>query len=103
MGALQQGGKPLQPHTGIDGWFRQRHALLRGELLKLHEDQVPDLDKAVAILVRAAGRAAGDGWTVIEKNLGTRPAGAGIAHGPKIVRGGDADNPLFRQAGDLAP
>ncbi len=103
MGALQQGGQPLQAHAGIDGWFRQLDALIRAQLLELHEDEIPDLDKTVAVLVRAAGRTTGNGRAMIEKNLGTGPAGASIAHGPEIVRGCDADDALLGQAGNLAP
>ena len=41
--------------------------------------------------------------TVIVENLAAWPAWPGIAHRPEIVRGRDADDPLFGQPGDLAP
>ncbi len=69
----------------------------------LHEDEIPDLDEAVAIGVRAAGRPARNLGTVIVEDLRARAAGAGLAHGPEIVRRPDADDPLLGQAGDLFP
>jgi hypothetical protein len=73
------------------------------ELLELHEDEVPDLDEPVAVLVRAARRAAPDVIAVIVEDLGARAARAGIAHLPEIVGGRDADDPVVGQAGDLLP
>ena len=72
-------------------------------LLELHEDEVPDLDEAVAVLVRAARRAAGDRRAVVVEDLRAGAAGAGRAHHPEVVGGGDADDPLVGQAGDLLP
>ena len=37
------------------------------------------------------------------RNLRARAARAGVAHRPEVVGRGDADDPLFRQPGDLAP
>jgi hypothetical protein len=53
--ALQKRADPLQPHAGVD---RLRGELLAAavlELLELHEDEVPDLDEPVAVLVREPG------------------------------------------------
>ena len=47
--ALEHGGETLEAHAGVDRGARQRDALLLGHLLELHEDQVPDLDEAVAV------------------------------------------------------
>ena len=88
--------------VSIEG-LRQVDALAAGELLELHEDEVPDLDEAVAVLVRAAGRAAGDVVAVVVEDLRARAARAGVAHRPEIVGGGDADDLLVGQAGDLLP
>src|SRR3546814_17136595 len=71
--------------------------------VELHEHQVPDLDEAVAILIRAARRAARDMIAMIVENFRAWSAGAGIAHRPEIVVGGDADDTRFGQAGNLAP
>ncbi|MNF43853.1 hypothetical protein D3C84_249540 [compost metagenome] len=84
---LQHRADPLQTHTGVHARRRQRvqHAV-RGAV-ELHEHVVPDLDVAVAILFRAAGRAAPDVLAVVEENLGARAARAGVTHRPEIVRG----------------
>ena len=49
------------------------------------------------------GGPAGDVVPVIVEDLRARPARAGVAHRPEIVACRDADDPLLRQAGDLAP
>jgi hypothetical protein len=73
------------------------------ELLELHEDEVPDLDEPVAVLFRAAGRAAPDVIAVVVEDLGAGAAGTGGAHHPEIVVGRDADDLFVRQARDLLP
>ena len=50
--ALQDRGEALQPHARVDRGAGQRRAHARRPFLVLHEDEVPDLDEAVAILVR---------------------------------------------------
>ena len=101
--ALQDGGDALEPHAGVDRRLRQGDALAGPDLLELHEDEVPDLDEAVAVLVGRARRAAGDVLAVVVEDLRARTAGAGVAHLPEIVRGRDADDLRLRQAGDLPP
>ncbi len=101
--ALQHGGDALEPHAGVDGRLRQVLAHAARELLVLHEDEIPDLDEAVAVFIGRAGRAAGDVIAVIVENLGAGAARAGLAHGPEIVRGRDADDARFRESRDLAP
>ncbi len=98
MLALKDRADPLEPHAGVDRGFRQVRAAAVLELLELHEDQVPDLDKPVAILIRATGRPAGDFGPVVVENLRAWAAGASRPHHPEIVRGGDADDPFVRQA-----
>ena len=56
--ALQHRGDALEPHAGVDRGLRQVDALAAGQLLVLHEHEVPDLDEAVAVGVGRAGRAA---------------------------------------------
>ena len=101
--ALQHGGDPLQPHAGVDGRLGQGDPFPGGDLLVLHEDQVPDLDEPVAVLVGGAGRSAGNVRPVIVEDLRARTAGTGVPHGPEIVRGADADDPVVGEAGDLLP
>ena len=93
----------LQAHARVDGWLRQRLAGAILELLKLHEDKVPDLNEPVAIIVRTAGRAAGHMVAMVIKYFRTGSARTGIAHRPEIVRCTNADDAAFRQAGNLAP
>jgi hypothetical protein len=101
--ALQDGGEAFQAQAGVDRGPRQRDARAGRTLLVLHEHQVPDLDEPVAILVRRAGRPAANGRAVVVEDLRTGPAGTGIAHAPKIVGGGDADDPVIAEPRHLAP
>ena len=101
--ALQHGRDALQPHAGIDRRARQVDARFPRELLVLHEDEVPHLDEAVAVLVGRARRTAGNALAVIVEDLRAWPARAGVAHLPEIVGAGDADDAALRQPGNLAP
>ena len=75
MHALQHRGDALQPHAGVDRGLGQRMHLAVLVAVELHEDQVPDLDVAVAVGVRACRRSAGDRRPVIVEHLGARAAG----------------------------
>ncbi len=101
--ALQHGRDTLQPRAGVDRGLRQRTALPAFELLELHEHEIPDLDEAVAILLRRARRATPDLVAVIVEDFRTGPAGASVAHLPEIVRARDADDARLRQPCDLLP
>ena len=101
--ALQQRADPFQPHAGVDRLHVQRAHRAVLELLVLHEDQVPDLDKAVAVLIRRTRGAAPDMVAVVKEDLGAGTAGAGRTHLPEVVAGGDADDPVVGQARDLFP
>ena len=101
--ALQHRGDALQPHASVDRRARQVAPRLLVDLLELHEHQIPDLDEAVAVLVRAARRSAGDMLAVIEEDLRAGAAGAGIPHGPEVVGGRDRNDAVVGQAGDLLP
>ena len=101
--ALQYGRDALKPHAGVDRRTRQQHALTGRQLLVLHKDQVPDLDKAVAVRIAAAGRPTGDLRTMIPENLGAWSARADIAHRPEIIGCRDADYAVFGQPGDFRP
>ena len=95
MLALQQGADPFQPHAGIDRLHIQRAHRAIFELLVLHEHNVPDFDKPVAIFLGRARRAAPNVIAVIIKDLGAGATGAGGAHLPEIIAGGDANDPVF--------
>src|SRR5688572_791315 len=43
---LQYRGDSLEPHTRVDRWARQRRQHTFGRAVKLHEDQIPDLDES---------------------------------------------------------
>src|SRR5262245_38585619 len=101
--ALQDGGHALQPHAGVDRRTRQRHALLLRHLLELHEDEIPELEEAIAVLLRTARRPAPDVLAAVDEDLRAGAARAGIAHRPEIIRGRDADDAVVRKAGDLLP
>ena len=101
--ALQQGADPFQPHAGIDRLVRQVLLAAVGEALALHEDEVPDLDEPVSVLLGAAGWSAPDFRAVIVEDLGAGAAWAGRAHRPEIVVTGDADDPFLGQAGVFLP
>ena len=92
-----------RPHAGVDRGARQRRALPRRHLLILHEDEVPEFQEAVAVLVRAAGRTAFERLALVVENLRAGAAGAGVAHAPEIVGTGDADDAAVVKAGDLFP
>src|SRR5690606_36442640 len=108
--ALQHRGDPLQAHAGVHAWRRQRQQGAVGLAVELHEHQVPDLDEAVAVLLRRARGTAGNVRAVVVEDLGARAAGAGIGHLPEVVAGerralvvADPDDALRRQADDVAP
>ena len=101
--ALQHRGHAFDAHAGIDRRPRQVDALAAGKLLVLHEDEVPDFDKAVAVGIRAARRPAGNVVAVVVENLRARTARTGIAHAPEIVAAGNAQDFLLGQARDLFP
>ena len=84
MHALHDRRDALEPHAGVHRGARQRpHAAVRGALV-LHEDQIPDLDVAVAVLVRRARRAAGHLRSMVVEDLAARSAGTGVAHRPEV-------------------
>ena len=101
--ALQHRGDALEPHAGVDRGPRQVDALAALELLVLHEDEIPDLDEAVAVGLGRAGRAAGNVIAVVVEDFRARAAGAGVAHRPEIVAAGDAQDFAVGQTGDLLP
>ena len=101
--ALHQRRYALQPHAGVDRRARQRHALAGRDLLILHEDEIPELEKAVAVLVGAAGRAARERVALVIEDFRAGTAGAKLAHAPEIVGIVDADDARIGKAGDFLP
>ena len=103
VNALHDGGDTLQPHAGINRWLGQRHIGAIILPFKLHEDEVPDFDKTVAIFIGASRGTTEDMLAMIVEDFTARPARSGITHRPEIVAGGDADDAMLRKARDLLP
>ena len=103
MRPLHHRGDALEPHAGINRRARQRLLVAVLLAVKLHEDEVPDFNKAIAILVGAARRASGDLAAVIVKNLRTRTARPHGTHRPEIIRAINAENPALIKARNLLP
>ena len=101
--ALQDGRDAFEAHAGIDRGAGQRHALAGTDLIELHEDEVPEFQEAVAVLVGASGRPAEDGLALVVEDLGAGATRAGVTGRPEIVRGRDADDAALRQSGHLLP
>ncbi|VTT26322.1 Uncharacterised protein [Klebsiella pneumoniae] len=107
---LQDRTDALQAHACVHGWLRQRQHGAVGLTVELHKDDVPDLDIAVAILFRAARRAAPDVVAMVEEDLRARAARAGIAHLPEVIGSvgaafvvADTDDALTRHANLVFP
>src|SRR3546814_18802693 len=100
---LQHGGEALEAHDGVDRRPRQVAPRLLVVLLELHEDEVPALDEAVAVLVRSARRTSSDVVAVIVEYPRAGPAGAGVTPSPEVVRGLDPAYALFWYPGDTLP
>ena len=88
---------------------RQRDAAVR-PLVELHEDEVPDLEPARAVLgvIRDALGTLGQVRAAIEVDLAARAARPGVGHPPEVavVAGVDVapdGHPLGRQADLVAP
>ena len=111
MHVLQYRAQTLQAHARIYRGFGQgNHRAIRDFAVVLHEHQIPDFDKPVAIFIRATGRTARDMRSVVVEQFGTRPAGPRVAHHPEIVRGvlgalvvADAHDALFGHTHFVGP
>ena len=85
VNALHDRGQPFQAHPGVHGWLREGNEFAVFAAVELHEHQVPDLDKAVAILVLRAGRPSRHARAVVVEDLAAGSAGPCLAHGPEVV------------------
>ena len=101
--ALHDCGNALEAHAGVDGGARQAGARAIGMLLELHENQVPDFDPAIAILIGRTRRATPNLVAMVVEDFRARTAGAGIAHLPEIGLCAQAHDAVFRETGDLLP
>ena len=107
---LQNGGQPLQPHTGIHAGCGQGFERAVALHVELHEHVVPDLDIAVTVGVGRPRWATRNGGAVIVENFAAGTAGAGIGHHPEIVGGvfgalvvADTHHALRRQSDLFCP
>ena len=73
------------------------------DLLELHEDEVPEFEEPVAVLVRRCRAGRPQRLALVVENFRTGTAGAGVAHRPEIVGRRDADDAAVGEAGDLLP
>ena len=78
--ALQHGGDTLQSHARVDRRLGKVEPLARGQLLVLHEDEVPDFNETVSVLVGRTGRSARNMVAMVKEDFGTGAAGTRIAH-----------------------
>ena len=101
--ALHDRSDALKTHAGIDRRLRQRHIGAVILPLELHEHQVPDFDKTVAIFIRASGRAAKDMVAMVIKDFAARTAWPRVTHRPEVIVRRDTDDALFGKARNLAP
>ena len=89
---------------GVDVLLRQRRQRAVGVQLELHEDEVPELEEAVA--ARARGRAVRVAAAVllapVVVDLRVRPARPRAADRPEVLAARERDDALARHA-DLAP
>ena len=101
---LQDRGGALDAHAGVDVLLRQRRQLPVRMQLELHEDEVPELEEALA--AGAARLAVGLTAAVLDApvvvHLGVRAARPRAADRPEVFRRGQQDDPLDRLA-DLLP
>ena len=100
---LHDRGQPLEAHARVDVLLRKRRQRPVGLELVLHEDEVPELEEAVA--ARTRGRAAGIAAPVllapVEVDLRVGPARPRPADRPEVLAAREGDDPLARDA-DLA-
>src|ERR1700674_5277070 len=81
------GRDSLEAHAGVDAFLGERGSHARLVAVPGDEDQVPDLEKAIAVLaVRpAVGLPAAVLLAPVVVDLGVRPAGSGRTGGPEVV------------------
>ena len=78
--ALHDGSNPLQPHAGIDRRLWQWHIGAVILPFKLHEHEVPNFHKTVAIFIGASRRASENMIAMVVEYLAARSARPRIAH-----------------------
>src|ERR1019366_9110060 len=106
---LHNGGDPFEPGAGIHARLRQRRQRTVCRTVKLHEDEIPDLEEAASLglrlelPLRELDRFAPWRPLEVDKDLGTRAARSGIAHLPEVVLVAEAVDTIRGKAGNLLP
>ena len=72
-------------------------------MLVLHENKVPDFDKAVSILIDRAWRTTPNFIPVIVEYLGARTTRARRSHPPKVIICRNTNDAIVRKARDFFP
>src|SRR4029079_6970466 len=97
--SLQDPRAALYAEAGVDVLLRQRRQRAVGVQLELHEDEVPELEEAVAVAARRAlGPAAADALAPVEEHLRVRSARPGPTDRPAGVGARQPDDALRRLA-----
>ena len=101
---LQDRRPALEPEAGVDVLLRERRQRSVRVLLVLHEDEVPELEEAVAARARrrAVGLAAAVLLAPVPVDLRVGPARPRAADRPEVLGRRQRDDPLRRHA-DLLP
>ena len=99
--ALEHRGQSLETGAGVDTGRGQRRHRAGRIPVELHEDEIPDFEKAPGFRGRIVVVDTRDRAVVIV-NLRTRPAGSRVAHRPEVLVLVEAEDLFFRQA-DLVP
>ena len=106
---LDDGGDALEPHAGVDRGPRQGVEPSRCVPVELHEDQVPDLEPAVALALGPEtpppGRLLGAGEIValVVVDLRAGSAGSLVPHRPEVVLLAETEDAIVGQTGDRLP
>ena len=83
--ALEDRGDAVEAHPGVDPRPGQRWQRAVPLAVELHEDQVPELEDALAVIGVAARLPAADVGPPVPPELGVRPAGARLARRPPVL------------------
>src|SRR5207253_3883558 len=97
--ALEQHRRALEPHAGVDVLLGQRRQRAVRREVELHEDEVPELEEALAVAAgRAVGTAAAELFAAVEVDLAVRAARPGLGGLPEVLRARQRDDSLARHA-----
>ena len=98
MRALHDRRNAFQPHACVNRRLWQRRTFTAFLLVILHENEVPNFDKPVAIFIGTARGTARNMVAMIVEYLGARTAWSRRTHRPKIIISRNADNAIFGQS-----